>query len=135
MKYSEMLKDPRWQKKRLQVFERDNWKCTECGNTDKTLHAHHNKYDKKPWKTKLKHIVTLCEECHTFIHQAEKETIKVKAIRHGREGFIPANFNDCPRFKEDGTETSCCSSSGDSFCLGWFGANEEKMAVNCWWNQ
>jgi hypothetical protein len=26
-KYSDKLKDPRWQKKRLQIMERDNWCC------------------------------------------------------------------------------------------------------------
>ena len=135
MKYSDKLKDPRWQKKRLKVFERDNWKCTECENTDKTLHVHHKKYDKKPWKTKLEYLVTLCEECHTFIHQAEKEIIKVKVVGYGIEGILPLYYNDCPRFKEDGAKTSCRSSSGDSFCMGWFGVDDKTMKVNCWWNQ
>ena len=25
MSYSDKLKDPRWQRKRLEIFERDNW--------------------------------------------------------------------------------------------------------------
>lgn len=29
--YAEKFKDPRWQKKRLKIMERDNWKCCECG--------------------------------------------------------------------------------------------------------
>lgn len=30
--YKEKLKDPRWQKKRLQIFERDDWCCQKCGD-------------------------------------------------------------------------------------------------------
>ena len=34
--YKQKLKDPRWQKKRLKVLERDDWKCTrletDCGD-------------------------------------------------------------------------------------------------------
>jgi len=46
MKYSEKLKDPRWQKKRLKVLERDNWECKQCGEKEETLHIHHLLYDK-----------------------------------------------------------------------------------------
>ena len=48
--YSEKLKDPRWQKKRLEIFERDNWACKKCGDTDTTLHLHHLEYQNcDPW--------------------------------------------------------------------------------------
>ena len=36
MKYSEKLRDPRWQKARLKVLERDNWTCVNCGETERT---------------------------------------------------------------------------------------------------
>ena len=32
MGYSEKLKDPRWQKKRLEILERDNFRCQYCGD-------------------------------------------------------------------------------------------------------
>ena len=35
--YLEKLKDPRWQKKRLEILERDGWKCMACGEKEKTL--------------------------------------------------------------------------------------------------
>ena len=70
MKYSDKLKDPRWQKKRLQIFERDNFKCFLCGNSKITLNAHHviyiDGYD--PWDYKDELLVTLCEKCHAEIH-------------------------------------------------------------------
>lgn len=71
MNYSELLKDPRWQKKRLEILERDNWECVLCGDGEKTLHVHHLCYKKKPWSVKNNHLVTLCKDCH------KKETEKL----------------------------------------------------------
>ena len=39
--YSEKLRDPRWQKRRLEILERDAWQCQACLSTAKTLHVHH----------------------------------------------------------------------------------------------
>lgn len=66
MDYLEKLKDPRWQKKRLEVFERDGWRCKSCGTKEKTLHLHHLFYfkDKDPWDINNGFLLTLCEECH-----------------------------------------------------------------------
>lgn len=66
--YSEKLKDPRWQKKRLEVLSRDNFKCTSCGNDKITLHVHHSKYTNEPWDAPLKHLKTVCENCHAKEH-------------------------------------------------------------------
>ena len=67
--YSEQFKDPRWQKKRLEVLERDNWKCQMCSATEKTLHVHHHLYIKgrKIWEYDNRMLVSLCEECHAEI--------------------------------------------------------------------
>lgn len=46
MTYEEQLKSPKWQKVRLKVFERDDFKCTKCNSETKTLHCHHIKYEK-----------------------------------------------------------------------------------------
>ena len=62
--YREKLKDPRWQKKRLKVFERDKWKCVECQDGKSTLHVHHKKYHNDPWHTSMNDLCTLCEGCH-----------------------------------------------------------------------
>uniref|UniRef100_A0A6H2A2N3 Putative HNH endonuclease n=1 Tax=viral metagenome TaxID=1070528 RepID=A0A6H2A2N3_9ZZZZ len=65
--YSEKLKDPKWQKKRLEIFQRDNWQCKNCGSKEKTLNVHHCWYyygKKDPWEYDDKSLVTLCENCH-----------------------------------------------------------------------
>ena len=66
MTYSEKLKDPRWQKKRLEVLSRDEWKCQECGEKERTLHVHHKTYvyGKAPWDYNSNNLLTLCEDCH-----------------------------------------------------------------------
>lgn len=66
MTYAERLKDPRWQRKRLEILNRDNFTCQECGSPDKTLHVHHRRYQHgmSPWEYPKNELVTLCEDCH-----------------------------------------------------------------------
>lgn len=66
--YSEKLKDPRWQKKRLEILERDEWRCCGCGATDKTLHVHHRCYwpRTEPWEYDALFLETLCVDCHEY---------------------------------------------------------------------
>jgi len=79
--YSEKLKDPRWQKKRLEILQRDNFTCVECGNSKNTLHVHHLYYDKNPWDVKSNRLVTLCEYCHDEIHSHSLTDV-------GNNGFL-----------------------------------------------
>lgn len=64
--YSELLQDPRWQKKRLEIMQRDDFTCLDCGATDKQLHVHHCRYEKglKPWDYRDDELRTECWECH-----------------------------------------------------------------------
>jgi hypothetical protein len=64
--YQKKLRDPRWQKKRLEILERDEWRCQRCRSTEKTLAVHHRVYfDKEePWEVADTALETLCEECH-----------------------------------------------------------------------
>lgn len=64
--YSEKLKDPRWQRKRLEILERDNFTCQYCDSKENTLHVHHKLYlkGKSPWEYNDKIYVTLCDDCH-----------------------------------------------------------------------
>jgi hypothetical protein len=71
MKYAEKLKDPRWQKRRLQVFERDGWKCTKCEGVKAPLHVHHLEYTGEPWDAPDDKLVTLCEHCHYLIERVK----------------------------------------------------------------
>lgn len=70
MKYTDQLKDPRWQKKRLEILERDEWKCKDCGNGKDTLHVHHHLYKKgaAPWEYPNALLGTLCDDCHKGRH-------------------------------------------------------------------
>lgn len=55
---------------RLKVYERDNYKCVQCGSKEK-LNAHHI----KSWKNypnlryDINNGITLCEKCHIKYHQ------------------------------------------------------------------
>jgi len=77
MTYSEKLKDPRWQKKRLEILSRDKFACKICNDEKSTLHVHHLKYlkGKDPWEYPKKDLATLCFYCHNEITMIEK-TIK-----------------------------------------------------------
>ncbi len=67
--YAKALQHPKWQRKRLRVFNRDNWKCTRCRDTETTLHVHHKEYTKKyPYNELMKNLVTLCSVCHRKTH-------------------------------------------------------------------
>ncbi len=62
--------DPRWQKKRLEIMQRDEFKCTECGDEKSTLNVHHRYYVKNRdvWDYPAFSLVTLCEGCHSTAH-------------------------------------------------------------------
>ena len=49
--YQTKLKDPRWQKKRLEILNRDKWACCACLSTEETLVVHHKDYisNTEPW--------------------------------------------------------------------------------------
>jgi hypothetical protein len=71
--YAEKLKDPRWQKRRLAILERDEWSCLSCYDTESTLHVHHLWYSgNNPWDAPDTALITLCESCH------EEESTKRK---------------------------------------------------------
>jgi hypothetical protein len=74
--YYAKLKDVRWQKTRLEVMQRDGFKCRRCHDDDETLNVHHCYYewDNDPWNYPLSSLVTLCETCHAYETGATAET-------------------------------------------------------------
>lgn len=72
MTYQEKLLDPRWQKKRLKILNRDDWACQACGDKEETLHVHHITYSKNPWESKNINLITLCKSCHDIWHKVDK---------------------------------------------------------------
>lgn len=95
-KYSNLLKDPRWQKKRLEILERDKWACRLCGDAKSTLHIHHCYYNKdvNPWEYESSSLLTLCYVCHeeeseNFYSQKNSLTDALSMY-----GFTSEEFNE-----------------------------------------
>ncbi len=66
VKYADKLRDPRWQKVRLKVMERDDWRCLRCRSKTDTLNVHHLQYHGEPWEAPDAELETLCEGCHKW---------------------------------------------------------------------
>lgn len=63
-------KHPLWQKKRLEIMQRDEFTCRSCGADSVTLNVHHASPYKKgmaPWQYDESDLITLCEKCHESI--------------------------------------------------------------------
>lgn len=93
--YKSQYKDPRWQKKRLEILSRDNFTCQECDDDSSTLNVHHHYYTKnKPvWDYPNSALITLCEDCHKQHHTEFIDPINIKRftrivslIENQREG-------------------------------------------------
>jgi hypothetical protein len=70
MDYKEQLKSPKWQKKRLEIMERDAFQCQCCLEKDKTLVVHHITYVSglMAWEYDNDLLITICEGCHESVH-------------------------------------------------------------------
>lgn len=78
MTYKEKLKSPKWQKKRLEILQRDEFRCCYC-NDDKTeLQIHHLKYTNEPWDAPNENLITLCKHCHILI--SKYKSLKIIVI-------------------------------------------------------
>lgn len=66
MNYAEQLKDPRWQKKRLEVFQAANYQCERCRDAGSQLHSHHLFYKREMmlWEYRTEDIMCVCGKCH-----------------------------------------------------------------------
>jgi len=75
MTYFEKLKDPRWQKKRLERLDMADFACENCGNKDEELSVHHRYYKKNtdPWDYNDDDLVVFCKTCHSSWHDAKQE--------------------------------------------------------------
>ena len=64
---------------RLEVMERDNFTCLDCGATDRTLNVHHTYYLKgrSPWDYEPESLRTLCETCHEKTTDRTAEMMKL----------------------------------------------------------
>lgn len=71
MTYSEQLRHPNWQRKRLEVMEDAGFQCEGCGDKESTLNVHHRRYVKgrMAWEYERKELACLCEQCHQEEHE------------------------------------------------------------------
>lgn len=93
--YGEKLEDPRWQRKRLKIFERDGWKCTLCNDERHALHVHHEKYEagREPWEIEDVFLKTLCKYCHLLVEFSKNQTgnfVPFSVLK-----FIDKDGSDC----------------------------------------
>ena len=90
MTYADKLKDPRWQKKRLEILERDEWTCKRCMDSESTLHIHHLSYkrEKDPWDYENDNFLTLCESCHEHEYSTRPEYEKMLLNILKQRGFL-----------------------------------------------
>lgn len=74
--YYELLRDPRWLRRRAEIISKSGGTCQECGYrqddpTDRLdLNVHHTKYypGKAPWEYEDNLLICLCEICHGQRH-------------------------------------------------------------------
>lgn len=79
-----MLKHPKWQKMRLEVMARANFKCEKRGcdyvlDETNSLNVHHKYYDEEnrwlePWEYPRGSLLCLCEKHHREVHGIENKT-------------------------------------------------------------
>lgn len=98
-KWSNQYKDPRWQKKRLEVMEANDYTCEICGDDRSTLNVHHKHYDyeKRIWEYDVEDFQCLCEDCHEKLHEDQK---RIKKLME-RESFRRFSLSLWDAFLED----------------------------------
>jgi hypothetical protein len=88
--YHEQLKDPLWQRKRLEKMQEAGWKCEICGDGSEELNIHHLEYNgKQAWEYDTTGLECLCRTCHSLMHMdinkvkahAERLCVKHKIVR------------------------------------------------------
>ncbi len=82
MNYTEKLKDPRWQKKRLKKLEEQDFTCEGCDSKRDMLHVHHLEYvgGRAPWEYANDELAVLCDKCHTFVHKFDLKLYHLRVI-------------------------------------------------------
>lgn len=82
--YSERLRDPRWQKKRLEIMQRDGFSCKFCGDNETELHVHHRRYinGNEPWEYDNSELDTLCKTCHSYIEGIKTRISAQSFVKH-----------------------------------------------------
>lgn len=85
--YSEQLRHPNWQRKRLEVMEAAAFSCESCGDTETTLNVHHRRYVKgrMVWEYERTELQCLCQPCHAQHHEHRDLLERLLMNGEGRE--------------------------------------------------
>lgn len=66
-RYADKLRSPKWQKKRLDIMNRDSFQCVYCHDKETILNVHHDHYKGNPWEAGDDKLKTVCEHCHQYV--------------------------------------------------------------------
>lgn len=84
--YYEQLRDPRWQRKRLEIMSESNFCCEDCADKDTELNVHHSAYLKgvPVWEHPNELLHCLCRPCHKE-RQSVEESLKIEMMKRLRK--------------------------------------------------
>lgn len=128
--------DPRWQRLRLEVFQRDGWQCVGCGDASSTLVAHHKKYVGDIWDSPPSDLQTVCKQCHEDFGRHPKGGVWWE----NEQGVRVLHVEQCPlcastHFVDKGAHIKChnCEWRSDFSaavtCHGTFSAQEKTPVL------
>ncbi len=128
--YSEKLKNPRWQKKRLLIMQRDKFKCKLCKDEETTLNVHHLQYTEKDvWNEPDKNLITVCEHCHIEVEKLKNDNVEFEKISiyksnnwKGGSRIMFISFNKIVRMS--------IYNDDKSYVIGYNLQNEELSNIN-----
>ena len=82
LSYSEQLKHPSWQKRRLEVLSEADFTCQGCYDKETTLHVHHKQYfsGRMAWEYSNDELIVLCEDCHDDAHKSIDEIRRIFSL-------------------------------------------------------
>lgn len=130
MSYAEKLRNPLWQRKRLEIMGRDDFKCVACSLADETLAVHHIWYTGyNPWDAPAADLQTLCDSCHKWLGPHSRGGVGFEMDDHTGK-MVPFVIGErCPncrrKMKDKGTYMRCTEC--DWSTAMWF---EHFPAVN-----
>jgi len=100
--YTEQLKHPLWQRRRLEILSRAGFQCSRCHDGQRTLHVHHKKYrgGLLAWQYADDELEVLCEPCHRHEHgiQSTDGALSLAAVRKLDSDWRRDNPDDAAAF-------------------------------------
>jgi hypothetical protein len=123
--YAEQLKHPNWQRRRLEMLQRAEFKCELCDDSESTLHVHHKRYVKgrQVWEYENDELQVLCESCHAEHHEMHGLLEQVLAGADGWDihrtalGLVAGYMTACYSLDYELSERAR-EAAGPSFNLG-----------------